>query len=85
MYSLFTANTKTEKRLREILAMRKDIKEKLKNLQDYPRKAAGAHPLHGKLAKKWACWLGSNLRMIYTIDDEKKNIIIIAIGTHKIY
>ncbi len=85
MYSLFTANSKTEKRLKEYIISRKDIKDKLDRLRENPYKANGAHQLHGKLAGKFACWLGSNIRLIYLIDETKKAIIIEAVGTHKIY
>ena len=83
MYKIFTANTKTEKRLKEYIFFRNDIKEKLDKLQLEPRRANGAHPLHGKLDGKWSCWLGSNLRLIYTINDKEELILIYAVGTHK--
>ncbi len=85
MYQISTANTKTEKRLREYLFLRSDIKDKLNRLKSEPRKANVAHPLHGKLEGKWACWLGSNIRLIYLIDDERKLLLILAVGSHKIY
>lgn len=85
MYKLYTANRKTEKRLGEYLAQRPDIKNKLDLLKIEPRKNVGAHKLHGRLEGKWACWLGSNIRVIYSIDDQKKIIFIEAVGTHKIY
>ena len=85
MYKIFIANKKTEKKLREYLAMRKDIRNKLDTLKINPRKSNGAHPLHGRLNGKWACWLGSNIRMIYSINEKEKQIIIEAVGTHKIY
>ena len=49
MYSIYTANSKIEKRLKEYLQFRLDIKEKLERLMLDPRRANGAHPLHGKL------------------------------------
>ena len=61
------------------------IKDKLERLKQNPRKEIGAHPLHGKLTGKWGCWLGSNIRMIYEIDEKNKEIIAEAIGSHKIY
>ncbi|HRZ85588.1 MAG TPA: hypothetical protein P5277_02300 [Candidatus Paceibacterota bacterium] len=85
MYKLFVANSKTEKRLSEYIHLRNDIKQKLDYLKEEPRKANGAHPLHGILAGKWACWLGSNIRAIYTINDEDKIVIIEAVGAHNIY
>ncbi|OIO81097.1 hypothetical protein AUJ84_01670 [Candidatus Pacearchaeota archaeon CG1_02_32_132] len=85
MYEVFTANSKTEKRLNEYLNQRKDIKDKLNRLREKPYKSNGAHRLHGRLAGKWACWLGSNIRSIYVINEEKKQVIIQAVGTHKIY
>ena len=85
MYKIFVANTKTEKRLKEYLETRKDIIGKLDSLKINPRRSSGAHPLHGRLAGKWACWLGSNIRLIYTIDDREFKIIIEAVGSHKIY
>ncbi len=85
MYKIFTANSKTEKRLQEYLLSRQDIKAKLDKLRLEPRKSNGAHPLHGSLSGKWGCWLGSNIRMIYIIDDQKSQIIVLAVGSHKIY
>jgi len=85
MYKIFTANNKTEKILRKYISQRQDITRKLNLLKLNPRKYNGAHPLHGRLKGKWACWLGSNIRAIYNIDDKEKIIILEAIGTHKIY
>ena len=85
MYKFFTANSKTEKRLKEYIKTRKSIKNKLERLKINPRKEIGAHPLHGRLLGKWSCWLGSNIRIIYSIDDLNKKIIIEAVGSHKIY
>ena len=85
MYKIFTANTKTEKRLKEYISLRNDIKEKLDRLKIEPRRANGAHPLHGRLEGKWGCWLGYNIRMIYSIDDRQEMIIIEAVGSHKVY
>jgi len=48
------------------------IKEKLDKLKIDPRRNLGAHPLHGRLEGKWSCWLGSNIRMIYSINDIEK-------------
>lgn len=85
MYKLFTANTQTTKILKEYISLRADIKEKLDKLKTDPRRNIGAHLLHGRLNGKWSCWLGSNIRMIYSIDDKKSAIVIEAIGSHKIY
>ncbi len=85
MYELFIANPKTEKRLRKYISSRKSIKNKLERLKQNPCKSIGAHPLQGKLKGKWACWLESNIRMIYCVDSKNKRIIIEAVGTHKIY
>ncbi len=85
MYKIFTANNKTEKILLKYISLKQNIKNKLDLLKSNPRKHNQAHPLHGRLKGKWACWLGSNLRAIYSINDEKEMIIIQAIGTHKIY
>ncbi len=85
MYEIYTANSKTEKRLSNYISMRGDIKNKIDRLKFEPRKANGAHPLHGKLSEKWACWLGANIRVIYIINDKDRIITIIAVGSHKIY
>ena len=85
IYKLFTANSKTEKILQEYILLRNDIKHKLDALKNDPKRSNGAHPLHGRLMGKWACWLGSNIRAIYTINDQEKIIIIESVGTHKIY
>mgnify|MGYP006379027749 CR=1 FL=1 len=85
MYKIHTANKKTEKILSEYILQRQDITNKLDNLKLEPRKSNGAHKLHGRLEGKWACWLGYNIRAIYSIDDERKIIFIEAVGTHKVY
>lgn len=82
-YTLSTINSKTEKILSGYIATREDIKEKLDKLKEDPRRTNGAHSPHGKLQGKWSCWLGSNIRLIYTINDSEKLIIIHAVGTHK--
>lgn len=85
MYEIYTANNKAEKLLEHYLKTRQDIANKLQKLKRSPRTEVGAHPLHGRLSGKWSCWLGSNIRMIYSIDDANKRIIIEAMGTHQIY
>ncbi|MEK6836741.1 MAG: type II toxin-antitoxin system mRNA interferase toxin, RelE/StbE family [Nanoarchaeota archaeon] len=85
MYEIFTLTKKTENDVERYIRLRQDIPEKLNRLKENPRKANGAHPLHGRLKGKWGCWLGSNIRMIYLIDESVKEILIEAIGTHKIY
>lgn len=85
MYDIYTANTKTEKGLQDYIKIRRDIKGKLERLKINPRRELGAHSLHGRLAGKWSCWLGSNIRIIYTIDEANKRIVIEAVGTHKVY
>ncbi len=85
MYKIQIANDKAEKRLRKYIQQRNDIKNKLERLKVDPRRELGAHPLHGRLDGKWGCWLGSNIRIIYSINDTKETITIEAVGTHKIY
>lgn len=85
MYALLIANDKTEKRLREYIEQRSDITKKLDKLKLDPRRELNAHKLHGRLEGKWSCWLGSNIRLIYSIDDSNQTIIIEAVGTHKEY
>lgn len=85
MYELYIANRKTERRLQALTKLRQDISPKLDRLRQNPRTEAGAHPLHGRLAGKWSCWLGSNIRLIYSIDDANKRIVVEAVGPHSIY
>ena len=85
MYEIYTANAKTEKMLEYYLKKRNGAVNKLQKLRQAPRTEIGAHPLHGRLSGKWSCWLGSNIRMIYSIDDKNKRIIVEAVGTHQIY
>jgi len=84
MYKIFL-NKKSEKALSALMKSRKDIKDKLDRLKENPYKSNGAHPLHGKLKGKWVCWLGSNIRMIYIIEEENKIISVDAIGSHNLY
>ncbi len=85
MYEIYVANRKTERRLQEYLQLREDIRGKFDRLKLDPRRELDAHPLHGRLAGKWSCWLGSNIRMIYSIDDANKQIIVEAVGSHQVY
>ena len=85
MYELFVANSKAEKMLKWYKKQRGDIEEKLSRLREDPRRAIGAHPLHGRLVGKWSCWLGSNIRMVYSIDDANQRIVILSVGSHSIY
>jgi len=85
MYHIYPANKRVEKRLEELKENRHDVVEKLRKLKENPRENSGAHPLHGRLQGMWACWLGSNLRIIYCIDDTSKRIDVLAVCSHKIY
>ena len=85
MYEFTTRSKKAEKQFYEILNLREDIKEKLMRLKNDPRRELDAHKLKGKLEGKWSCWLGGDLRLIYEIDDENKEIVVVAAGSHKEY
>jgi addiction module RelE/StbE family toxin len=85
MYEIKTKNKKVEKRLRYYIDMRRDIIDKLRRLKINPRRECGAHPLHGDLFGKWACWIGSNIRMVYKLDNIDRIILLERIGTHNIY
>ena len=85
MYTITTRSKRAEKQYIDILTTRQDVPEKLARLQQNPRKALDAHKLKGKLAGKWSCSLGYDLRMIYEIDDASKEIIAVTVGSHKIY
>lgn len=85
MYSIYIQSKKAQKILEEYIKFRTDIRDKLNKLKLDPRRSNGAHPLHGKLEGKWSCWLGSNIRMIYVIEDKNQKIIVQVIGSHKIY
>ena len=85
MYTFTTRSKKAEKQFYEVINLRSDAKEKLQRLKNDPRRELDAHKLKGKLEGKWSCWLGGDLRLIYEIDDEKKEIIVVAAGSHKEY
>ena len=83
MYDITTRTKRVEKQYDKFVD--KKMERKLELLKQDPRRNLGAHKLKGKLNGLWSCWLESNLRMIYEIDDENKLIIVEAIGSHKIY
>lgn len=62
MYEFYVVNNRAEKNLHEFIEKRNDVKDKLNRLKSDPRREAGAHPLHGRLKGKWACWLGSDIK-----------------------
>ena len=83
MYKITTRSKRAEKQFYQFLD--DTIFKKLETLKQNPRGKLGAHKLKGKLKDKWSCWLGGDVRMIYEIDDENMEIIVVAIGSHKIY
>ena len=85
MYKLTTRSKKAEKQFYEVINSRKSIPEKLKILKEDPRKYLDAHKLKGKLEGKWSCSLGYDIRMVYEIDDENNEIVVVTVGSHKIY
>ena len=85
MYNLTTRSKRAEKQFYEVLSSRKSIHQKLEMLKEDPRKQLDAHKLKGKLEGKWSCSLGYDIRMVYEIDDENKEIVVAAVGSHKIY
>ena len=85
MYKLTTRSKKAEKQYYEVLSSRNSIPEKLEKLKEDPRKYLDAHKLKGKLLGKWSCSLGYDIRIVYEIDDENNEIVVVAVGSHKIY
>tara|TARA_Y100000310_G_C20629696_1_gene787942 strand:+ start:138 stop:398 length:261 start_codon:yes stop_codon:yes gene_type:complete len=85
MYKITTRSKKAEKQFYQILNSRQGIPDKLNKLKENPRKELHAHPLKGKLEGKWSCYLGGDIRLIYEIDDQNKEIVIVAAGSHKAY
>jgi len=85
MYKLFIKKKKVKNKLYKFINLRRDIKEKIEILKENPRKELNAHKLNGKLDGLWGCYLGYDIRIVYRIDEDKKEIIIFDIGSHKIY
>ena len=85
MYKLTTRSKRAEKQFYNVINSREGIAEKLEKLKIDPRRELDAHKLKGKLEGKWSCSLGSDIRMIYEIDDDDKEIVVVAVGSHKIY
>lgn len=83
MYKITTKSRKAEKQFYQYINDK--IVAKLNLLRENPREKLGAHKLKGNLKGKWSCWLGSNIRMIYEIDDINKEIVVFAVGSHKVY
>ena len=83
-YTIETSTTKIEKRLRNFIIEYPAIKSKLRRLQQNPRKAIDAHPLHGEFEGLWSCHLSRNpdMVLIYFIDEKKKIIGVLRIGSH---
>lgn len=83
MYEITTKSKRAEKQYYEALQSNSTMSEKLEKLKENPRGCLDAHKLKGKLSGLWSCWLASDLRMVYKIDDEKKEIILFSVGNHK--
>jgi len=85
VYKITTRSKKAEKQFYYYLKLRHDMPSKIEKLKEAPRKELDAHKLKGQLEGKWSCSLGYDIRMVYEIDDENKEIIILAVGSHKLY
>ena len=85
MYEIITKSKRAEKQYYAILYSREGIPAKLEKLKDNPYKALDAHKLKGQLQGLWSCSLGGDIRMVYRIDDERKEIVVYAVGSHKVY
>lgn len=83
MYKITTRTKRAERQYFEVFNSRNDIPEKLEKLKENPRDCLDAHKLKGKLAGLWSCWLGSDIRIVYEIDDKNKEIIVVSAGSHK--
>ncbi len=83
MYGITTKNKRAEKQFQYYLKIRQSIQEALNRLKEDPRNACGAHKLHGHLEGRWSCWLGSNISMVYWIDDDNQTLVVVTVGTHK--
>jgi len=83
-YRIETSTAKIEKRLKDFIQKYPAIKSKLRRLQQNPRKAIDAHILHGEFEGLWSCHLSRNpdLVLIYFIDNNKKIIGLLRIGSH---
>ena len=66
MYNLTTRSKKAEKQFYEVLSSREAIRTKLEMLRNDPR------------GGKWSCYLGYDIRLVYEIDDENKEIVVVA-------
>jgi len=69
MYEFVTLSKKAERQFNTIIEQRQGNKDKLRLLQEDPRKRLDAHKLKGRLKDFWSCWLGIDLRLVYKIDD----------------
>ena len=85
MYKLTTRSKRAEKQFYDVINSREGIAEKLEKLKIDPRRELDAHKLKGKLEGKWSCYLGYDLRLVYEIDEENKEIVVVTVGSHKIY
>ncbi len=83
MFKFTTRSKKAEKQFYEVLNSREGISLKLEELKENPRGNFNAHKLKGKLKGKWSCYLGSDIRLVYEIDDQNNEIVVVAAGTHK--
>ena len=83
MYKITKRSRKAERQYNSYLST--NLIEKLERLKNDPRMELDAHKLKGKLKGKWSCSLGADVRMIYEIDDGNKEIVVVAVGSHKIY
>ena len=83
MFSFATRSKKAEKQFYKTLNSREDIREKLERLRENPKKELNAHKLKGKLDGKWGCYLGWDIRLVYEIDEEHQEIVVVAAGSHQ--
>ena len=83
MYSFTTRSKKAEKQFYNVLQQRPGIKKKLEELKEDPSKKLHAHRLKGKLEGLCSCYLGGDIRLVYKIDEQNKEIVVFSAGSHK--
>ena len=76
-----------QRTLRKYPALKNDIEETLRLLQENPfAPQLSTHKLKGKLAGSWACSVGYDIRIVFdfvkSASQPEDDILLLEIGTH---
>jgi len=61
------------------------VDEAIENLLSAEDPSKLGHRLHGRWEGTFSYAIGKHFRLIFQVDFDKRSVVLLAVGTHKIY